>query len=90
MTKSSIINQVAKELGTTAKRAKPLVETVFETLKETLESGEGVEISGFGKFVIRAKPARVGRNPMTGVEAEITRRKVVSFKPSHLLREAVI
>ena len=90
MTKSSIINQVAKELGTTAKKAKPLVEAIFETINETLESSEGVEIHGFGKFVIREKAARVGRNPKTGVEAEITSRKVASFKPFRLLRDVVI
>ncbi len=62
----------------------------FELVKTTLESGENVEISGFGKFVVRDKAARAGRNPMTGQEAEITSRKVVSFKPSRLLRDAVI
>ena len=90
MTKPDIINQVAKELEITSRKAKPLVEAVFETLKETLENGEWMKISGFGKFVIRDKPARVGRNPKTGQEAEITSRKVVSFKPSRLLRDAVI
>ncbi len=82
MTKQEISHAVAKKLETTTARAKPLVEVVFETLKDTLESGEGVEISGFGKFIIRHKSARVGRNPMTGQEAEITSRKVGSFKPS--------
>ena len=90
MTKLEISHAVAKELGTTTAKAKPLVEAIFEILKETLESGEGVEISGFGKFVIRHKSARVGRNPMTGVEAEVSERRVVSFKPSRLLRDAVI
>ncbi len=65
------------------------MEAVFEELKSTLESGEDVDIRCFGKFVIRDKSARVGRNPKTGVEAEITSRKVVSFKPSRLLRNVV-
>ena len=89
MTRQNIINEVAKELGITLNKAKPLVEAIFELVKASLESGEGVEISGFGKFVIRHKPARVGRNPKTGKEAEITERKVVTFKPSRLLREPV-
>ena len=88
MTKSSIINEVAKVLNTTTTEA-PIVEAIFETLKTTLESGEDVNISDFGKFVIRAKAARIGRNPITGEEAEILARKVVTFKPSWVFREAV-
>jgi len=89
MSKQSIINEVAKELNTTTKEAKPIVDAVFEQLKISLEKGINVEISGFGKFLIRLKNKRIGRNPMTGEEAEITSRKVVTFKPSKLFRDAV-
>ena len=89
MTKQDIINEVAKELATTSKQAKPIAEAVFEQLKTSLENGINVDISGFGKFVIRQKNKRTGRNPKTGEEAEITERKVVTFKPSKLFRDAV-
>jgi integration host factor subunit alpha len=89
MTKQDIITEVAKALKASTQKAKPMVEALFEELKTSMENGEGVEISGFGKFVIRQKASRMGRNPMTGEEAEITERKVVSFKPSRLFREAL-
>jgi integration host factor subunit alpha len=89
MTKQDIINDVARELNIKTKEAKPIVEAIFRTLKRSLESGINIEISGFGKFIIRKKNSRIGRNPMTGEEAEITARKVVTFKPSKLFRDAV-
>lgn len=89
MTKQNLTNKVARELGITAPKAKPIVEGIFELVKTALESGEDVEISSFGKFRIRQKSARVGRNPMTGKEAEISSRKVITFKPSLLLKKAV-
>ena len=89
MTKQDIINEVAKALNKPTKKAKPIVETILEGLKTSIDNGINVEISGFGKFVVRQKPARVGRNPMTGKEAEITERKVVTFKPSIIFRNAV-
>ena len=89
MTRQDIINEVAEALNTPTKRAKPIVEAVFKELKTSLENGINVEISGFGKFVIRQKNKRTGRNPNTGEEAEITKRKVVTFKPSGLFRDAV-
>ena len=89
MTKQDIINEVRMELDVTAKEAKAVVEDVFKLLKTSLGNGINVEISGFGKFLIRQKSKRVGRNPMTGEEAEILSRKVITFKPSKLLREVV-
>ncbi len=89
MTKQDIINAVAKELDVKAREAKPIVEGIFDTLKSALDNGLNVEISGFGKFIIRQKNRRIGRNPMTGEEAEISPRKVVTFKPSKLFRDAV-
>ena len=89
MTKQDIVNNVCKTMNIKAREAKPLVEEMFNCLKSNLESGINVEISGFGKFIIRKKNRRIGRNPMTGERAEITARKVVTFKPSKLLRDAV-
>ena len=89
MTKQDIINKVANELDMKAKEARLVVETVFDLLKTSLESCDNVEISGFGKFTVRQKNKRIGRNPKTGKEAEISSRKVVTFKPSNGVREAV-
>ena len=89
MTKQDIILEVSKNLNVGQKEAKPIVESILRELKTSLENGINVEISGFGKFIIRQKPKRIGRNPMTGQEAEITSRKVVTFKPSKIFREAV-
>ena len=66
-----------------------LVETVFDTIKETLERGEKIKISGFGNFVVRDKNARVGRNPQTGEEITISARRVLTFKPSQVLKTAL-
>ncbi len=89
MTKQGIVNEVAKELDIKTKEAKTIVEAIFGMLKASLENGTNVEISGFGKFIIRQKSKRIGRNPMTGEEAEISSRKVVTFKSSKLVREVV-
>jgi integration host factor subunit alpha len=65
------------------------VEKVFQILKETLEKGERVKISGFGNFVIREKRPRRGRNPQSGEEMMISGRRILTFKPSAILRKAV-
>ena len=62
---------------------------VFETMKETLEQGEKIKISGFGNFEVRDKRARVGRNPQTGEVIEISARRVLTFKPSQVLKNAL-
>ena len=89
MTKEDIIKNVWTELNITNKQARDVVETVFNTLKDILAKGDQVEIRGFGKFVIKEKNTRVGRNPRTGEEAQITARKVVTFKPSKIFRNTV-
>ncbi|MEY3011412.1 MAG: hypothetical protein RIT45_147 [Pseudomonadota bacterium] len=87
MTKADIVESVYERLGGYSKReAAEIVELVFEILKETLESGEKVKISGFGNFVVREKKARMGRNPQTDAPIEITARKVLTFKPSQVLK----
>jgi len=62
---------------------------VFDTLKDTLERGEKIKLSGFGNFVVREKKSRVGRNPQTGQEIEISARRVLTFRPSQVLKNAL-
>ena len=89
MTKADIINQIYRKVGFSRKESADIVERVFEIMKESLETGENIKIARFGNFVVREKKSRVGRNPQTGETIEIARRKVLSFKPSHILKEAV-
>ena len=89
MTKADIIENVYEKVGFSKKESAEIVEMIFETIKETLERGEKIKISGFGNFVIRSKKPRVGRNPQTGEEIEISARKVLTFKPSQVLKNAL-
>ena len=86
MTKDKMAKLVWNKLEVDSKGAKTAVETVFKILKQAMQAGENIEIRGFGKFVIRDKNARIGRNPRTGEETEITARKVVTFKASRVLK----
>jgi integration host factor subunit alpha len=86
LTKADIVEQVFEKVGLTKKEATDSVEFVFETLKNELQSGNKVKISGFGNFLVRKKKSRVGRNPQTGEEMTITARSVLTFKPSQVLR----
>jgi len=89
LTKAELIESIYEKIGFSKKEASDIVELVFETLKTTLERGEKVKISGFGNFVVREKRPRVGRNPQTGEEIEISARKVLTFKPSQVLKSAL-
>jgi len=89
MTKADIVSEVYEKVGLSKKEATDIVETVLDTIKDTLKSGETVKIAGFGNFVIRDKGARKGRNPKTGDNIEITPRRVVTFKPSMIFKEFV-
>jgi integration host factor subunit alpha len=88
MTKAEIIETVYqnKTVGFSKKESSEIVEMVFDTLKATLERGEKIKISGFGNFVVRDKKARIGRNPQTGKEIEISARRVLTFRPSQVLK----
>jgi len=87
LTKAKIIDTVAESNGYTRKKSIETVETVLELIKRSLESGEDVLISGFGKFCVRNKRVRQGRNPATGQDMVLRRRKVVTFRCSGMLRE---
>ena len=89
MTKADVVKIVCEKMGFALKESTEIVDQVFEILKETLESGEKIKISGFGNFVVRQKRPRKGRNPQTGGEIVISGRKVVTFKPNNVLRKAL-
>lgn len=87
MTKAEIVDSVYERVGGFSKKeAAEVVEAVFDTMKEVLASGEKIKISGFGNFVVRAKKQRVGRNPQTGAPIPISARRVLTFKPSQVLK----
>ena len=86
MTKAEIVEQIYERVGFSKKEAAELVEKVFKIIKETPAEGEKVKISGFGNFVVRHKNARKGRNPQTGQEILLDARKVLTFKPSLVLK----
>ena len=85
MTKADIVEKVYLKIGFTKKEAARLVEMVFDSIKNTLERGEKVKVSGFGNFVVRKKKERIGRNPQTGEQIKISARHVLTFRPSQLL-----
>ncbi|MGA1868269.1 MAG: integration host factor subunit alpha [bacterium] len=89
MTKEDITRNVWQKLNVTNKEASMIVEEIFNTIKKALARGEQIEIRGFGKFSIRSKSERIGRNPRTGEEKVITARKVVTFKSSKIFRNVV-
>ena len=89
MTKSQIIEAISEVNGFKRYKATETVETVLEIIKQSLESGDDVLISGFGKFKVRQKAERRGRNPATGDDMMLDPRKVVTFKCSGKLRERV-
>lgn len=89
LTKDRITEIMKNKSQISSQDAKLLVETVIESIKGKLEQGEEVKISGFGKWVVREKKSRPGRNPHTGEKIEITARKVVTFHPSEKLRDLV-
>ena len=90
MTKVDIIEAVYERVGAFSKAdSAEVVELVLKTMKDTLQRGEKIKISGFGNFVVREKKARLGRNPQTGESIEITPRRVLSFKASQVLKDSL-
>jgi integration host factor subunit alpha len=87
LTKIEIIDSVYENLGISKKESVTAVESLFEIIKDELGKGNDVMISGFGKWTVRAKKKRKGRNPQTGEALTIDARKVVTFKPSYMLRQ---
>lgn len=89
MTKADIVENIYEKIGFSKKESAEIVDLVFDLIKETLENGEKIKISGFGNFIVREKRPRKGRNPQTGEEIQISARKVLTFKPSQVLRKAL-
>jgi len=87
LTKIEITNAIYEKLGIPKKDCSNIVESLFDILKDELIKGNDVMISGFGKWSIRSKKARKGRNPQTGEDLTIDARKVITFRPSHALRK---
>jgi integration host factor subunit alpha len=86
MTKADIVETIYERVGFSKKESAELVETIFEVIKEALVRGEKVKFSGFGNFIVREKNARKGRNPQTGEEIQLAARRVLTFKPSLVLK----
>ena len=88
-TKHDIVEQVYNEIGFPKNQSIEIVESLFELIKKTLASGENVMISGFGKFSVKEKKERKGRNPATGESLLLKPRRVVTFKSSGKLRKKI-
>ena len=89
ITKADLIEAVYEKVGFSKKESSEIVEKILETMKITLEKGEKLKVSGFGKFEVRQKNTRRGRNPQTNKELQIPAHRVVSFKPSQVLKAAI-
>ena len=87
--KRDIIEKINLKLGYSKEEAREFLEVFFETITDKISRNEEVKIPGLGNFVIRKKKERIGRNPKTKEKAIITKRKVVSFKPSRLLKSKI-
>ena len=89
LSKRRIIDRIYNNCGCSKSKATELTDSVLETIKKSLESGEDVLITGFGKFCIREKNARRGRNPYTGEDLPLEARRVVTFRCSKLLKDRI-
>lgn len=89
LTKADFAERLFEELGLNKREAKEIVDLFFEEIKGSLENGEQVKLSGFGKFELRDKNSRPGRNPKTGEEIPITARRVVTFRSGQKLKARV-
>lgn len=89
MTKLELTEMIQLNSGLTKRESADILDTVFSIIKETLNQGENLKISGFGSFEIKEKSPRMGRNPQTGESITISRRRVLSFKPSTVLKAQI-
>ncbi|HIC84969.1 MAG TPA: integration host factor subunit alpha [Desulfobacterales bacterium] len=89
LTKEKLITSVYHQVGLSKTQSRAVVESLLELIKKTLENGEDLLISGFGKFMVKEKSARRGRNPQTTEDLELRARRVVVFKTSGVLREKI-
>ena len=89
MSKNELTEKIRINSGLTKRESADILDTVFSIVKETLNQGENLKISGFGSFEIKEKSPRNGRNPQTGETITISRRRVLSFKPSSVLKAQI-
>jgi integration host factor subunit beta len=89
MTKAELIEEVARVVEMTRKDSETIVETIFDSIVNSLHKGEKIEIRGFGSFRTRQRQPRVGRNPKTGSRVEVPSKRIPYFKPSKELRDLV-
>lgn len=89
LTKIGLTDSVCRQVALSKYQSTSMVESILEIIKYTLESGEDVLISGFGKFCVKYKKERKGRNPQTGEDLKLNRRRVVVFKCSSVLRDKI-
>jgi integration host factor subunit alpha len=89
LVKENLVQSLYDQAGLSKQQSKALVDNVFELIKKSLESGDDVLISGFGKFMVKEKAQRKGRNPETGDDLTIEARKVVNFRCSPVLRDKI-
>jgi integration host factor subunit alpha len=89
MTKADIAERIHTNTGLALYDSLKVVESVLAIMKNTLETGEKIKIAGFGNFEVKQKKDRIGRNPVTGATITIEARKILSFKPSMLLRKGI-
>lgn len=89
LTRMDLSESVFREVGLSRNESADLVESVLDNISDALVSGENVKISSFGTFSIRDKTERIGRNPKTGEEVPIRPRRVLTFRPSHLMKDRV-
>lgn len=89
MTKADIVEKIYDKVGFSKKESAELVEMVFDIIKGTLEKGDKIKLAGFGNFVVKEKADRRGRNPQTGEEIIISARKILTFKPSQVLKASI-
>ncbi|MBV8553540.1 MAG: integration host factor subunit beta [Acidobacteriaceae bacterium] len=89
MTKAELIDEVSKVVEMTRKDSETIVETIFDSIVNSLHKGEKIEIRGFGSFRTRQRQPRVGRNPKTGSRVEVPSKRIPFFKPSKELRDLV-
>mgnify|MGYP002640152637 FL=1 len=90
VTRIDLSEAVFREVGLSRNESAQLVESVLEHMSDSLVTGEQVKISSFGTFSVRNKTARIGRNPKTGEEVPINPRRVLTFRPSHLMKDRVV
>ncbi len=89
MTKAELVDEVARAVQLTKKQAESIVNIVFDSIVDSLRSGEKIELRGFGSFRLRSRKSRTGRNPKTGEKVEVPSKKIPYFKPGKELKELI-